>query len=157
MTTDVPDRTHGVRDNVQKAAATMLEALLQSLDPVLNEGIFVFAATEPGFDQSSVEAIATFRESEGLTIIVEETQAQRAGLRAEFRAAWITLRVHSELAAVGLTAAVSAALAQAGIPCNVLAALHHDHLFVPIEQAPAALDVLRELQRVSLAQAPVTD
>lgn len=132
-------------------AASTLTSLLRSLDPVLNEGIFVFATTDPGFDLASIQAIATFREREGLTVIVEERQAQRAGLRPEFRAAWITLKVQSELEAVGLTAAVSTALADAGIACNVIAAVHHDHLFVPIEAAQAALEVLRGLQSSSLA------
>lgn len=132
--------------------ASPLTSLLRSLDPFLNEGIYVFAVAEPGFDMNSIDVVATFRESEGLTVIVEESQAQRAGLRGEFRAAWITLRVRSELAAVGLTSAVSAALAHQDISCNVLAAVHHDHLFVPLEAAQAALEVLRLLQRDSLAQ-----
>ena len=62
-----------------------------------------------------------------------------------FRAAWITLEVHSDLNAVGLTAAVSGALARAGISCNVVAAACHDHLFVPVEAAPAALACLESL------------
>ena len=47
---------------------------------------------------------------------------------------------------VGLTAAVAVALADAGIACNVVAAVHHDHLFVPVESADAALAALRALQ-----------
>jgi uncharacterized protein len=64
-----------------------------------------------------------------------------------FRAAWLTLSVHSDLQAVGLTAAVAAALARAGVACNVIAAAHHDHLFVPLEAADAALVALNALSR----------
>jgi len=50
---------------------------------------------------------------------------------------------------VGLTAAVARALADAGIACNVIAAVHHDHLFVPVEQADAALTALSALQHAA--------
>ncbi len=91
------------------------------------------------------EAIASFREAEALTVILALVDATSAGLTPRFLAAWITLEVHSDLGAVGLTAAVSRALADAGIPCNVVAAFHHDHLFVPVEQARAACEVLEQL------------
>jgi hypothetical protein len=68
----------------------------------------------------------------------------------QFRAAWITLQVHSDLAAVGLTAAFSSALAQAGISCNVVAGMHHDHLFVPVDQAQQAMRSLQALQQAAL-------
>ncbi|MNG35746.1 hypothetical protein D3C84_1225580 [compost metagenome] len=60
-------------------------------------------------------------------------------------AAWITLQVHSSLAAVGLTAAFASALGQANISCNVIAGYHHDHLFVAQADAERALAVLRQL------------
>ena len=50
------------------------------------------------------------------------------------------------MAAVGLTAAVAAARGDAGISCNVVAAAYHDHLFVPVESAAAAVAALRALQ-----------
>jgi len=55
------------------------------------------------------------------------------------------LTVHSSLAAVGLLAAVTAALAARGISVNPVSAFHHDHLFVPVTQAEAALETLRAL------------
>ncbi|MEL6217796.1 MAG: ACT domain-containing protein [Pseudomonadota bacterium] len=119
---------------------TELSALLQGMDPVLNPGVWVFAVLPDGATVPA-EALGTFREAEGLTAILPEGCGT-----SEFRAAWITLRVHSALEAVGLTAAVSAALTEAGIPCNVVAAAHHDHLFVPVERAEAALTCLRALQ-----------
>jgi hypothetical protein len=68
-----------------------------------------------------------------------------------FRAAWITLTVHSDLHAVGLTAAVADALAGKRISCNVVAAAHHDHLFVPVDEGAAALAALRDLQATRAA------
>jgi len=87
----------------------------------------------------------TFAEDEGLTLIVGQAAADQAGLPYEIPTAWITLTVHSSLAGVGLTAAISAALADAGISCNIVAAAFHDHLFVPVELGPTALEVLHQL------------
>ena len=127
-------------------AVSNLAELLQSMHPVLNRGVYAFVSLPAGSVPARVEPIATFREREGLTLIVEEQQAQDAGLPILFRAAWITLTVHSDLQAVGLTAAVAGALTEAGISCNVVAAAHHDHLFVPVEAASRAIAALQALQ-----------
>jgi hypothetical protein len=76
---------------------------------------------------------------------VHQEDADRLQLRYDFVAGWITLQVHSALAAVGLTAVVSTALADAGISCNVVAGYHHDHLLVPLERVDEALTVLHGL------------
>ena len=123
-----------------------LDYLLRSMQPVLNEGVYVFASVAPDTDLRAVPTLATFREAEGLTVIAREADAARAGWPALFRAAWITLSVDSDLHVVGLTAAFSAALSEAGISCNVVAAVHHDHIFVPIERANHAMGVLHALQ-----------
>ncbi len=124
-----------------------LGELLRSISPVLNEGTFAFAVLPHDADSNALEPLAMFRENEGLTVVVDEERARLAGLHVLFRAAWITLTVHSDLQAVGLTAAVAVALTRANISCNVIAAAHHDHLFVPVEAARAAIEVLAALQR----------
>jgi hypothetical protein len=124
-----------------------LTELLRTLRPVLNDGNYVFAVLPHDADSGALEPLATFRENEGVTVVVAEERAQLAGLRVLFRAAWITLTVHSDLQAVGLTAAVAGALTRANISCNIIAAAHHDHVFVPAESAPAAIEALRALQR----------
>ena len=123
-----------------------LALLLESLQPQLNPGVYVFACLPPGQELGALQPLATLREAEGLTVVAEEAAALSAGLPAMFRAAWITLNVHSDLQAVGLTAAVAGALTQAGIACNVLAGAHHDHLFVPWDAAQQAMQCLRGLQ-----------
>jgi hypothetical protein len=123
-----------------------LERLLRTLSPQRNPGVYVYALAAPATDLMALQPIATVHEGEGLTVIVEESRAAAAGLAIRYRAAWITLNVMSKLDDIGLTAAVAQALASAGIPCNVVAAVHHDHLFVPIEKADEALAVLRTLQ-----------
>jgi len=124
-----------------------LTELLRTLRPVLNDGSYVFAVLPHDADSGALEPLATFRENEGVTVVVAEERAQLAGLRVLFRAAWITLTVHSDLQAVGLTAAVAGALTRANISCNIIAAAHHDHVFVPAESARAAIEALQALQR----------
>lgn len=113
--------------------------------PELNPGRYVYT-TLPGDEvPAGVTPVVTVSEQEGLTLVVPEAQAVASGLRYQFVAGWITLRVHSALDAVGLTAAVALALTDAGISCNVVAGFHHDHLFVPHERAAAAVRVLEAL------------
>ena len=109
-------------------------------------GRFVFVT---GRDDLADRALATVDEPEGLSLVVPEDVARDAGLPAGFVAAWLTLRVHSSLAAVGLTAAVAEALAKRAIPCNVIAGYHHDHLLVPAERADDAVQAIEALRSVS--------
>jgi len=123
-----------------------LETLLATLEPRLHEGVYVYASVPQLEDAAGLAPLATFREEEGWTLILSEDAARNARVPALFRAAWITLDVQSDLAAVGLTAAVATALGDAGISCNVVAAARHDHLFVPVASAAAAVAALRALQ-----------
>ena len=122
-----------------------LSNLLATLDARRVPGRFVFVAA-PADQLAALPALATLREDEGWTAVLHAEDADAAQLAYDFVAAWITLTVHSDLAAVGLTAAVSRALAEAGIACNVLAGLHHDHLLVPEARADDALAAIRALR-----------
>ncbi len=124
---------------------TSLGALLRSMNPELNDGEYVFCTVADGSRVEGIELVGSFREREGLTVILERNQAQRLGLDCDYVMAWITLTVHSSLAAVGLTAAFASALGQAGISCNVIAGFYHDHLFVGKDDALKAMDTLRAL------------
>lgn len=127
------------------AGETALATLLRSMSPHLNDGDYVFCTLPDNHIPQGCEVIGSFREQEGLTLIVERQQAERAGLNFDYVAAWITLNVHSALEAVGLTAAFASALGKAGISCNVIAGYYHDHLFVGRADAERAMDVLRQL------------
>lgn len=121
---------------------TDLDRLLTGMDPYLRPGEYVFCLAPGGQAPADVEVQASVVEAEGLSLVLLREDADRLGLAYEYVAAWITLRVHSALAAVGLTAAVSTRLARAGISCNVVAGLHHDHLLVPHGRADEALVAL---------------
>jgi uncharacterized protein len=128
-----------------EAAITDLKELLRSLRPGRVAGVFAFCRLPEG-SPVPASAVGWFREAEGVSVILPVAEAEAAGWRVDFEAAWITLNVRSALAAVGLTAAVSTALAAEGISANIVAAYHHDHLFVPLARAADALRVLERLQ-----------
>lgn len=115
------------------------------MKPELNEGEYVFCTVTEKTKISSDKIIGSFREKEGLTIIIKRKIADSLSLPYHFIAAWITLTVHSSLEAVGLTAAFSKALGDEGISCNVIAAYYHDHIFVDKKDAGRAMEALSKL------------
>ena len=130
----------------EPAPLSDLGALMKNMRPRRVPGTYVFATVPAGRTIDPGAVVASIREPEGLSVVVEELAAGRHGLTPVFRCAWITLGVNSDLEAVGLTAAFATALARAGIGCNVVAGTHHDHIFVPLPRAQAALDALVALQ-----------
>ncbi len=123
-----------------------LQILLSSMSPQLIEGEFVFCSDiEENFGKLSIRSIATFRESEGISAIVQKQDADDMGLEYEFIARMIKLGVHSSLNAVGFIAAIAGRLAQAGISVNPVSAYFHDYLFVPTNKADEAMRILEGL------------
>ena len=122
-----------------------LNSLLKNLSPRLNEGEFVFCCVDDDSKIGIAEIEGLFRELEGTTVVLKKLAADRNGLDYETVLSWITLDVNSSLEAVGLTAQVSSVLANENIACNVVAGFHHDHLFVPVDDAVRAMEVLNKL------------
>ena len=126
---------------------TDLEKLLKGMKPELNKGEYVFCTVDSFQHATALNPVCIFQERKAVTVILLKEQADIAGLTYSTLCAWITLTVHSSLEAVGLTAAVSKALTTANISCNVVAAYYHDHIFVPVQDANRALDVLAQLTK----------
>ncbi|MDU9393909.1 ACT domain-containing protein [Pseudomonas sp. zfem002] len=126
---------------------TSLTALLRGMSPTLNDGEYVFCSVADTASLQGQEVLGSFREQEGLTVILERGRADALGLNYDYVAAWITLTIHSALQAVGLTAAFATALGDAGISCNVIAGYYHDHIFVGVQDADRAMEVLRGLSQ----------
>ena len=126
---------------------TDLAVLLKQMNPLLNEGDYVFCTVIDESHPAIKDAICFFREKEGSTIVVEKPVADSMQLSYSVVCSWITLTVHSSLEAVGLTATVSASLSNEGISCNMVAAFYHDHLFVPKKDAAKAMEILLRFHR----------
>lgn len=124
-----------------------LEKLLASMKPCLFSEEYVFCSVPDGKygDYSEYCPVASFLETEGLTLVLTKANADKAKLQYGLVFKRITLTVHSSLEAVGLTAAISGKLAENGISANVIAGYFHDHIFVQAEKAEIALKSLKDL------------
>lgn len=133
---------------------TDLNKLLGAMQPKLSELEYVFVSLKEDSEISvaKLRPIGTFREDEGLTVILQKAEADTLGLAYQGTFKNITLTVHSSLEAVGLTAAVSTTLAKQGISANVVAAFYHDHVFVPSDKASQALACLVALAKASASE-----
>lgn len=126
---------------------TNLETLLKNMKPVLNTGDFVFC-TVPNIDKIDIsQLLGSFKEEEGITLILSKAYADEMALEYSSIMSWITLQVHSSLEAVGLTAAFSKVLAENNISCNVVAGYYHDHIFLIKEDAKKAMEVLSDFAK----------
>lgn len=126
---------------------TNLDVLMASMQPDLHDPVYVFVTVDPGYELGTVQPVMMFREREGLTLIVEQGQAAKAALVAEFPCRMITLNIHSSLNAVGFLARISTHLAALDMGVNPVSGYYHDHLFVPVERADDALAALVDLTR----------
>ena len=132
-------------NEVRSPGESDLLTLIAQMSPSLDDQIWAFVSVDEVSSEYVLEhALATFRETEGTTLIVPWERAEEFDVCSEPMAR-ITLNIHSSLQAVGLTAAVSQALASEAISANVVAGFYHDHIFVPQmvgERAVACLTLL---------------
>ena len=122
-----------------------LDQLLAGMEPVLYPGDYGFATVAEV--PAGLRPFAVIAEDEGLTLVAFSADLAAAGIAHQAGWARISLRVHSDLAAVGLTAAIAHALTEAGISANVVAGYFHDHFFVQHERAADAMVALERLRR----------
>jgi len=123
-----------------------LDILIQSMEPNLCDITYVFATVDNSFNGDVLSPLMTFREREGTTLILEQQQAEAAGIKHEFPCKMITLNIHSSLEAVGFLALITQRLAKLQMGVNPVSGFYHDHLFVPMDRAQ---DALAELQLMS--------
>ena len=123
-----------------------LDQLMKSMKPELVDGEFIFCSvSDRQLSNLKVKPLMTFKEKEGMTLILHQKDADTNSIKYEGIWALITMTVHSDLAAVGFLARLAAALAKEGISVNAVSAFYHDHLFVPKEKSKEAMKVLQKL------------
>ena len=125
---------------------TNLNALLQSMQPILYPGEYVFCSISDR-NYSHLDPIGIFKENEGITLILERKKADTANLPYTSIFCMITLSIHSSLEAVGFLAAITNKLAEHNISVNPVSAYYHDHLFVPVSRAREAITLLKEFSQ----------
>tara|TARA_B110000263_G_scaffold237584_1_gene237993 strand:- start:23 stop:418 length:396 start_codon:yes stop_codon:yes gene_type:complete len=121
------------------------QTILKKLNPKLNDGEYVFCSVDNIEKIDCNKILGSFKEKEGISIIISKKEAVNLRLSFSFIAAWITLTVSSTLEDVGLTAAFSNALNKNGISCNVISGYYHDHIFVNINDKDKAMNILKNL------------
>lgn len=134
----------GSLDFLPMESLTSLDETLAALGPQA-AGNYVFATTDsvpPG-----LEPFAIIREAEGLTLIVEATEAFQYGLGTSELFTRITPSAVTALNSVGLTATITQTIASRGIPCNVIAGFNHDHFFVPADRSQEVVSLLDSLSK----------
>ena len=125
-----------------------LSNLLNNLQPnLLNEDYVFITLEDYSFDFFNLlHPIATFKEEEGLTLVISEERAKRENFEYNSVFKCISLGVHSSLNSVGLIATISTLLTEKGISCNVFSGYFHDHLFVQKSLSKEALELLQSIK-----------
>jgi hypothetical protein len=123
-----------------------LQTLLRTIQPSLLEGSWAFATVAKGKPiPAGLNPLMTYREEEGVTLLLEEKELAKSGLPHAFFCRGISLNVNSSLYAVGFLAAVSDLLAKATMSINIVSAYHRDYIFVPSSRAEEAVALLKKL------------
>ena len=128
--------------------------ILKSLNAKTDSIDYVFCSL-PGAaygELADARPLACVTEPEGLSLVLERSQAEHYNLRYDGVFRCITLGVHSSLNSVGLTAAVSTELASHQISANLIAGTYHDHILVPAADAERALKVLHKLSAETVSR-----
>jgi hypothetical protein len=127
----------------------ILDSLLRDMQPIAVSGEYVFCTVQESQLENLEAPLLIYRESEGPTVVVTKSVAERNGF--DFSSIWglVTLTVHSDLEAVGFLAAITNHLSKAGISVNVVSAFYHDHLFVPYERVDEVMSILSVLSESS--------
>ena len=127
---------------------TNLDTLLQSMQPILRPGEYVFCTIDSrNSSYFQLDPVCIFKEDEGTTLILKREQADAVALSYTSIFSMITLSVHSSLEAVGFLAAITAKLAQHNISVNPVSAYYHDHLFVPFSRTSEVMKLLEEFSQ----------
>ncbi len=127
-----------------------LDTLLKAMKPKLIGNDFVFCTLEEEkLNNLNAKLLLTFREKEGITVVVKKKEADKNRMKYSGTWAMITLTVHSDLNAIGFLAAITKKLADAKISVNAVSAFYHDHLFVPSEKAEKAIEILNKISAES--------
>jgi hypothetical protein len=124
-----------------------LSNILNNLQPELLIEDYVFITSDDDSDsENKLNPIATFKEKEGVTLVVTQERAQVNNLQYNSVFSCISLGVHSSLTSVGLIAAISKSLSDNGIACNVFSGYFHDHIFVQKSLSTQALELINNIK-----------
>ena len=124
-----------------------LPNILNNLQPELLTEDYVFITSDDNPNsENELNPIATFKEKEGVTLVITQERAQGNNLQYNSVFSCISLGVHSSLTSVGLIAAISKSLSDNGIACNVFSGYFHDHIFVQKSLSTQAMELIKNIK-----------
>lgn len=127
---------------------TNLKEILHNINPRLLDETFVFiTSSEPLEDLiNSLKPKATFLEDEGITLVINQKDADAHSLQYDGIFKCISLGVHSSLESYGLISTITRELTKHRISSNIFSGYFHDHIFVQNNLAAEALRVISSLE-----------
>ncbi len=127
---------------------TNLKEILRNINPRLLDETFVFiTSSEPLEDLfNSLKPKATFLEDEGITLVINQKDADAHSLQYDGIFKCISLGVHSSLESHGLISTITRELTKHRISSNIFSVYFHDHIFVQNNLAAEALKVISSLE-----------
>ena len=141
----------------EEAGETSLPTLVSTMKIIAHPTTYVFATLPstqinfPDFPIPFSEILLFFREPatsppNQTTLILSRTLAETHNIPHIYPCKMLTINVHSSLSAVGFMAVLATKLAERGVSVNPVSGYFHDHLFVPVERAEEAVEVLEGLK-----------
>ena len=127
---------------------TNLKEILDKINPRLLDETFVFiTSSEPHEDLiNSLKPKATFLEDEGITLVINQKDADAHSLQYDGIFKCISLGVHSSLESCGLISTITRELTKHKISSNIFSGYFHDHIFVQNNLAAEALRVISSIE-----------
>ena len=127
---------------------TNLKEILHNINPRLLDETFVFITSrKPPEDLiNSLKPKATFLEDEGITLVINQKNADAHSLQYDGIFKCISLGVHSSLESHGLISTITRELTKHKISSNIFSGYFHDHIFVQDNLAAEALKVISSLE-----------
>ena len=124
-----------------------LKDILGNLKPRILEGSFVFTTSNDELVHlmKTFKPIATFREEEGITLVISKDEADKFNIKYDSLFRCISLGVYSSLNSYGLISSISSELTKKKISSNVFSGFYHDHIFVQADLADTALQAINSL------------
>lgn len=125
---------------------TNLKTLLSSLTTSVSDDTYVFATITSDVPETA-NPIMVFKEAEGISLILKQSDADKLKIPYEFPCKMITLNVHSSLDAVGFIAHIATQLASNDMGVNPVSGFYHDHLFIAESRVKQALNILKKIAK----------
>jgi len=121
-----------------------VDGAIRVMKPFIVEGTY-WICTLPKGSEIPENAIATFKEPKGLSIVIK--QSEKPNLTYSGPKGMINVGVDTPVACEGFLAKLTKTIADKNISVYAYSAYYRDYLFVPKNKAKKALEILKLLKK----------